>query len=74
MGLQTPTAALVGSGNTKRDPSRESGTGSTSHDPNVPMICCERPMQNRFAHAIDSQGQTVFVAVWCCKVCKRVSL
>ena len=40
----------------------------------TPPACCGRPTVPRLARAHDRLGQTLFVTVWQCPVCGRVSL
>jgi hypothetical protein len=70
-GMQSET--FIGSESGRSEPGREISRGRTRRDPNVPMTCCGRPMESRLAHARDRSGQTLFVAVWRCPVCERVT-
>ncbi len=45
------------------------GAGNSRSD--SPPVCCNKPMESRFARAHDRLGQTVFVAVWHCPDCGR---
>ncbi len=36
-------------------------------------VCCGQPMEVRLARAHDRWGQTVFVTVWQCTICARVT-
>jgi hypothetical protein len=36
-------------------------------------VCCDRPMEQRFVHARDPFGETMFVAVWRCVICGRLA-
>jgi hypothetical protein len=39
----------------------------------VPPVCCGEPMEPRLARARHRLGQTLFVAVWQCRICGRVA-
>lgn len=70
-GMQSES--FIGSGSGKSEPTREINRGRTCRDANVPITCCGRPMESRLARAHDGRGQTLFVAVWRCPVCERVT-
>ena len=42
-------------------------------EPKGSTACCEKPMNPRFGQARDRQGQVVFVAIWRCATCGRVT-
>jgi len=39
----------------------------------TPPVCCEKPMEPRLARAHDRLGGTLFVAVWQCPACRRIT-
>ena len=69
--MQTET--FIGSGSGKNEPRREIDRGLTRRNLDVPMTCCGKPMTPQFRHARDHDGQMLFVAVWRCPVCARVT-
>jgi hypothetical protein len=42
-------------------------------DPNGSVVCCGKPMASQFRHARDRDGQMMFVAVWRCSDCGRIT-
>jgi len=49
-------------------------TGQSAHpNPSGALVCCGQPMEPRLAQARDRYGQTMFVAVWRCPRCGRMS-
>jgi hypothetical protein len=42
-------------------------------DPEGSMACCGKPMTPQFRHARDGDGQMMFVAVWRCSDCGRIT-
>jgi len=49
-------------------------TGDKVHPDSARLLaCCGQPMEPRLAHALDRYGQAVFVAVWRCPACGRIT-
>jgi hypothetical protein len=61
----------------------ETGRGGTKPILSAPKIhpnldgsltCCGKPMKPQFRHVRDRDGQMMFVAVWRCSGCGRITL
>jgi hypothetical protein len=42
-------------------------------DSDESVVCCGKPMAPQFRHARDRDGQMMFVAVWRCSCCGRIT-
>jgi hypothetical protein len=60
----------------------EKGQGGTMPIPSAPeihpnpdgsVVCCGKPMAPQFRQARDRDGQMMFVAVWRCSGCGRIT-
>jgi len=61
-------------GTTLQGESVKAPTGPSAHpNPSGALVCCGQPMEPRLAQARDRYGQTMFVAVWRCPRCGRMS-
>jgi hypothetical protein len=59
--------------NSPREPALVSVADKAHPEPQTQLLCCGQPMEPRLAQARDRSGQTMFVAVWRCPRCGRIS-
>jgi hypothetical protein len=66
-------AKPVSADNSSTKPAPIASIGRVDPDDHGSPACCGKPMAPQFRHARDPDGQMLFVAVWRCSECGRIT-